>query len=115
MNWGKIVLVDLRGCNGDFIRDEKKIKEFVVRLCDKIEIKRYGEMQIKRFGKGDLEGYSVFQFIETSSITIHFDEIKNRAFIDVFSCQDFDEKVVENFSKEFFEATDSEMKCFLRK
>lgn len=80
----------------------------------KIDMKRFGEPKIQRFGDGPLEGYSAFQFIETSSITIHFDEIENRAFIDVFSCKDFDENIVEEFSKKFFNAKKSKMKYFLR-
>jgi pimeloyl-ACP methyl ester carboxylesterase len=43
----------------------------------------------KRFGAGKLEGWSAMQFIETSSITIHADELSNRCFIDVFSCRPF--------------------------
>ncbi len=114
MIWGKIALVDLHKCNENYIKDEKKIKEFIIELCEKINMKRYGEPRIKRFGDGPLEGYSAFQFIETSSVTIHFDEIESRAFIDVFSCKDFDENIVEEFSKEFFEATNSKMKYFIR-
>ena len=30
------------------------------------------------------------QFIETSSITIHADEVFARCFVDVFSCRSFD-------------------------
>jgi S-adenosylmethionine/arginine decarboxylase-like enzyme len=114
MDWGKIALVDLHQCNEDFIKDKKKIKKFIIDLCKKIKMERYGPSRINRFGEGGLEGVSAFQFIETSSVTIHFDETKNRAFIDVFSCKDFDEKLVEKFSKEFFEAGDSKMKCFVR-
>jgi len=46
----------------------------------------------------------MMQFIETSSIVAHFDEIWDRAFIDVFSCKTFDSKVAGKFSKEFFKA-----------
>ena len=115
MNWGKIALVDLYNCDKDYIKNENKIEEYLVELCKKIKMKRFGNPKIKRFGDGNLEGYSAFQFIETSSITAHFDETKNRAFIDVFSCKDFDENVVEKFSKNFFKASDSKIKCFLRK
>ena len=30
------------------------------------------------------------QFIETSSITVHADEVSGRCFVDVFSCKPFD-------------------------
>jgi hypothetical protein len=39
---------------------------------------------------GDLEGWPAMQFIETSSITIHADEVSGRCFVDVFSRRGFD-------------------------
>ena len=35
-------------------------------------------------------GWSAMQFIETSTITVHADEVSGRCFIDVFSCRPFD-------------------------
>ena len=78
-------------------------------------MKRVGPARIKRFGKDKLKGYSAFQFIETSSIICHFDEIQNRAFIDIFSCKNFDEKRAEQFSKDFFKAKKSKIKILDRK
>ncbi len=114
MKWGKLVIIDLYDCNKEFIKDKSKIKEFSVKLCKIINIKKFGPTKIKRFGQGNLEGYSAIQFLEYSSITIHFDEIENRAFIDIFSCKNFDSKIAEKFSKEFFEAKRSKRKLFLR-
>lgn len=114
MNWGKLVTIDLYNCNKKYIRDKSKIKEFVTGLCKALKMKKSGPTRIKRFGKGDLKGYSVMQFISASSITIHFDEKENRAFIDIFSCKNFDSKIVEKFSKNFFQAQKSKTKIFLR-
>ena len=44
------------------------------------------------------------QFIETSTITAHFDEQGNRAFIDIFSCKTYNAKKVALFCKKFFKA-----------
>jgi S-adenosylmethionine decarboxylase len=33
---------------------------------------------------------SAMQFIETSSITLHADEVLGRCFVDIFSCRSFD-------------------------
>lgn len=66
-------------------------------------MKPHGEPMVERFGTGDLEWYSMLQFIETSSITVHLDEREDRAFVDIFSCKDFDEKEAEEFSKKYFE------------
>ena len=102
--WGLSSSIDLYGCNPVFIRNPEKIRQFVRELCDLIKMKRHGETLIQRFGDGSLYGYSMFQFIETSSITAHFDETEDRAFIDIFSCKSFDPEVAAQFAKEFFEA-----------
>jgi len=115
MVWGKLTIINLYQCEPSFIRNKNKIKEFIEKLCLQINMKKHGEPIIKRFGKNKLKGFSVLQFIKTSSITIHFDEIQNRAFIDVFCCKNFDLKKAEKFSKEFFKAKKSKLKTILRK
>ena len=114
MKWGKLVIIDLYGCDKELIKDKSKIKQFVIGLCKIMEMKKFGPTRIKRFGQGESKGYSAFQFIETSSITIHFDEEENKAFIDIFSCKNFNSKITEKFSKDFFEAQKSKRKLFLR-
>lgn len=115
MEWGKLGTINVYGCNPKKIKSKREIRNFVKTLCKGINMKRKGPCRIKRFGKDNLEGYSVIQFIEYSSITIHFDEIGNRAFIDIFSCKDFDLKRAENFSRRFFSGTKSNSKIIVRK
>ena len=64
-------------------------------------MKRVGPTEIKRFGHGKLRGYSMMQFIETSTIIAHFDEQADRAFIDVFSCKRYNTTKVGIFCKKF--------------
>ena len=48
----------------------------------------------------------------------HFDEKKdetNRAFIDIFSCKEFNEKKALEFCSGFFEAKRSKIKVFIRR
>jgi S-adenosylmethionine/arginine decarboxylase-like enzyme len=114
MFWGKLGSINLYECNPKKIRNRRDIREFVKQLCVEINMKPYGPCMVKRFGEDSLEGYSAIQFIETSSITLHFDETENRAFIDVFSCKDFDVKKAEKFSKEFFNSKKSISKTIIR-
>ena len=86
----------------------------MIQLCDSINMKRYGPTMLKRFGEGELEGYSALQFIETSSVTIHFDETKDRTFIEIFSCKYFDPKKALRFCKEFLQARRSKLRYFFR-
>ena len=63
----------------------------------------YGEPQIIHFGTGERAGYTLVQLIETSNICAHFAEHDNKAFIDVFSCKDFDPKIAEEIINNFFQ------------
>lgn len=112
--WGIVGSVTVYQCNGVFIKTPVKIQEFVDRLCEKIGMVKHGPTLIERFAEGTLEGYSAMQFIETSSITLHFDETENRAFIDIFSCKYFDPELARAFSQEFFEGSSSSVVHLLR-
>lgn len=115
--WGKSVSINLTGCNSH-VSNPNKIKEFIDSLCLEIKMTKHGPLHIDKFGYGNLFGFSCMQFIETSSITCHFDDLKgklNRAFIDIFSCKDFDENKALKFCIKFFDAKEHEMKIFIRK
>lgn len=105
--WGAIICVDLINCDKNQINNDKIYKKFVKELCSVIKMKTHGPLRIERFGKGSLYGPSFYQFIETSSITAHFDIVNSRAFIDIFSCKNFDAKKAEKFCKDFFKAKKS--------
>ena len=114
--WGLLASIDLHHCNADTIRDAEKIKAFVYELCERIGMQRYGECNVVRFGNGDLEGFSMMQFIETSLISAHFDEkIANATYLDIFSCKYFNPYEASEFAKEFFEAEDYNLTYTLRK
>ena len=106
--WGKSTAINLYGCNKKTLADPDAIKKFIATVIKKIHMVAHGPTYIERFGSGDLEGYSAMQFIETSSITIHCDEVGGRAFIDIFSCKDFDPDTPKTFACDYFEATSSQ-------
>lgn len=112
--WGIVASVNVYGCNPEYIKTPAKIQEFVDALCNEIKMVKHGPTLIERFAEGALEGYSAMQFIETSSITLHFDETENRAFIDVFSCKYFDPETAKKFSQTFFEGASSSVVHLLR-
>jgi S-adenosylmethionine decarboxylase len=106
-SWGKSVSINLYGCNKKTLSDPDLIKKFVSQVIKKIRMVAHGPTYIERFGSGSLEGYSAMQFIETSSITIHCDEVDKRAFIDIFSCKDFDSDTAKHFAATYFQAEDA--------
>ncbi len=101
--WGVSTAVDVYDCDPGIIRDADKIKEYVVELCDLIEMRRFGDTQVVHFGEDErVEGYSMIQLIETSLISGHFANASNTAYIDIFSCKPYDVEKAVAFTKEFF-------------
>jgi S-adenosylmethionine/arginine decarboxylase-like enzyme len=88
--WGILAAIDLQGCDRSRLADPDRIRRFVACVIDAIGMRAHGPLALDRFGDGDLEGWSAMQFIETSSITVHADEVSARCFVDVFSCRAFE-------------------------
>ena len=105
MPWGLLAAIDLHGCDRARLADPDSIRRFVPAVIDAIGMRAHGALMIARFGDGDLEGWSALQFIETSSITIHADEVSGRCFVDVFSCRPFDPDVAAAIAVEHFGGT----------
>lgn len=113
--WGKSACVDLHECDHYMIRTENDIRWFVAALCNRIGMTRWGPCQVVYFGEEErVAGYSMTQFIETSLISGHFVNQTNSAYIDVFSCKDFDPYLVETFARDFFKAKSSNVVWFER-
>ena len=101
--WGIAASFDIYNCNPVTIRDAEKIRQFVVKLCELIEMRRFGDTTVIHFGEDEkVAGYSMVQLIETSLISAHFANQTNTTYLDVFSCKPYDPKVVEEFAREFF-------------
>lgn len=114
-SWGISTAIDLHECNPKTIRDAEKIKEFVIELCEKIDVNRFGDCQVVHFGEEErVAGYSMVQLIETSLISGHFANESNNTYLDVFSCKYYDPEVVAEYAKEFFGAKDYTMTPVLR-
>ena len=103
--WGMLAAIDLHGCGFGPLADPDHIRAFVPAMIDAIGMRAHGPLLLERFGDGDLEGRSAMQFIETSSITIHADEVAGRCFIDVFSCRPFDAELAAAVAVEHFGGT----------
>jgi S-adenosylmethionine/arginine decarboxylase-like enzyme len=101
--WGVLTSLDIYDCDPQIIRDENKIRLFVIQLCKLIDLKRFGECTVVHFGEDErVAGYSMVQLIETSLISGHFANQTNSAYIDVFSCKPYDSQEVAQFAKKYF-------------
>ena len=91
--WGVLAAIDLHGCKQARLANPDTIRRFVPAVIEAIGMRAHGQLLLDRFGDGELEGWSALQFIETSSITLHADEVWGRCFVDIFSCRPFDPDV----------------------
>lgn len=114
--WGMASAIDIYDCDPERIRDAEFIKQFVIDLCDLIEMKRFGETQVVHFGEDEkVAGYSMVQLIETSLISAHFANLTNATYLDVFSCKPYDPEVVREFAQLRFGGQSSSLHVTLRK
>jgi S-adenosylmethionine decarboxylase len=100
--WGMLAAIDLHGCERGRLEDADTLRRFVPSLIEAIGMRAHGPLALDRFGDGELEGWSAMQFIETSSVTVHADEVAGRCFVDVFSCRPFDAEVAAAVAVAFF-------------
>lgn len=103
--WGKHLLVNAAACNRQMISCPRTIELFTTNLVKDIKMVPYGKPSIQYFGHGNKAGYTLVQLIETSNITGHFTDEDGGAYIDVFSCKDFDEATVRDAVLYWFKPT----------
>ncbi len=105
-NYGWELVLDLHGCDPKTMASKKQLHDYIVKICKLIEMKRYGQPLIERFGFGEdfTTGYSLVQLIETSSITGHFSDLWGSCYINIFSCKPFDAQKAREFTRGFFKA-----------
>lgn len=100
--WGMLAAIDLHDCDYERVASADCIRGFIREVVPAVGMRAHGPTHLERFGSGDLEGWSAMQFIETSSITIHADEVGRRCFVDLFSCKEFDPEVVSAIARRWF-------------
>ena len=101
--FGWDLAVDCANCDLAKITDAEHIKHFVKDLVRDIEMVSFGECIVVKFGEGKLEGYSMVQLIQTSCITGHFADANSSAYLNVFSCKEFDEGKVRDCIIKWFQ------------
>jgi len=108
-DYGKELILDLHDCDASrFTRRE--IGDYFKRVCSLIDMER-GKLcwwddlytpEAEKETEPHLVGTSAVQFIKTSNITIHTLDILKRVYLNVFSCKDFDERIVIRATLKWF-------------
>jgi S-adenosylmethionine decarboxylase len=104
-HWGVSSCINLYDCDLALMQNAHAIREFVVLLCDRIKMRRYGETQVVFFGdEPRVQGFSMTQLIETSLISAHFADASRAIYLDVFSCAPYNPEAVADYAKDYFKA-----------
>ncbi len=106
--YGKELILDIHNCDpGTFTRES--IEKYFIELCDLIDMERcdlhfwdYKDESEYNEAPDHLKGISAIQFISTSNITIHTLDVLKKVFINIFSCKDFNESKVKQFTTKWF-------------
>lgn len=109
MVWGIHTIINARRCPLSKLQSPVNILNFNNTLIHKIKMIPYGKPQLEMFGSGDAKGYTLVQLIHTSNIMAHFSESGKTAFIDVFSCKDYDSADVKAVVEEYFSPEEIEL------
>ena len=90
--WGRHLILDCVACDRGAVRDADAIREFCEDLVESIGMVAFDEPMLEHFATHlpEAAGYSLVQLIETSAIMGHFCDESGDAYLDVFSCKDFD-------------------------
>jgi len=115
-HYGLHFMAHVEHCS-DAVVSKDKIKAFLIDLCDEIDMVRFGEPIIERFGEGIEVGISAVQLIETSAIVIHTNDGAKELYLDVFSCKDYFVEDVEKCTARHFGSDDMRLtyEAFYRK
>ena len=114
--WGVSSSIDLYECDLGLMQNAETIRGFVRILCDRIQMRRYGETQVVFFGDDPrVTGFSMTQLIETSLISAHFADASCAIYLDVFSCAPYEPEKAAEFAKEYFKAARYNLNAVYRK
>ncbi len=111
--YGQELILDLHGCDAcKFTRGE--IEQFCKELCEQIEMERcelhfwddVGVPEEERQTHRKTKGTSAVQFILTSTIVIHTLDLMNAAYVNIFSCKEFDTDEAAKFTAKWFGSRD---------
>jgi len=107
--YGQELILDLHGCSSSrFTRPQ--IEEFFEELCELIDMEKcdlhfwddVGVSAGERQTDPKTKGTSAVQFILTSTIVIHTLDLMKAAYVNIFSCKEFDTDEAAKFTAEWF-------------
>ncbi len=109
--YGYELILDLHGCDTSTF-NRKSLDAYFEKLCKAIKMQkceRYfwddvGVPEEEQQMSPHTKGISAVQFILTSTIVIHTLELLRAAYINIFSCKEFDPGIAVGITKEWFDS-----------
>ncbi len=109
--YGFELILDLHDCDVSTFNRES-LEGYFEKLCDAIDMQRcelhfwddVGVPLEEQQTSPHTKGTSAVQFILTSTIVIHTLDLLEAAYINIFSCKPYDEKLAEKITTEWFGA-----------
>ena len=109
--YGRELILDLHDCDPTrFTR--KAIRDYLDGLCRLIDMEPcdlhfwddLGVPESEQQTHPKTKGTSAVQFILTSTVVIHTLDLLHAAYINIFSCKDFDTNAAADYTKQWFKA-----------
>jgi S-adenosylmethionine/arginine decarboxylase-like enzyme len=103
--WGWTTMIDASGCDRERITSEANFQAFIDELLEKIEMVKIGDLNIHWCETNDPKkyGHSIYQLLQDSNVSAHFcPEDGNQAYVDIFSCKEYDEVMVLDIFDKYF-------------
>jgi S-adenosylmethionine decarboxylase len=111
--YGLELILDLHDCDVSRF-NRRSIRSFVKELCELIDMERcvlhfwddVGVPEEERQRNPKTKGTSAVQFILTSTVVIHTLDLLQIAFVNIFSCKEFDTDEAARFTARWFSSGD---------
>lgn len=99
---GKHLILDLKFFDKKLMEDKEFIRQLINTCVEKINMNKLIEPIVLE-GAPYNAGVTAFVIIETSHISIHTFSDRNKIAFDLYSCQDYDDRVVRDYLVNSFE------------
>jgi S-adenosylmethionine decarboxylase len=119
--YGEELMLDLHQCETTRFTREA-IEQWCVELCELIDMERcdlhfwddFGVAETDRQVQPKTKGTSAVQFILTSTIVIHTLDLLKTAYVNIFSCKEFDTDEAARFTARWFNSKEWTAKVVIR-
>jgi S-adenosylmethionine decarboxylase len=102
-HWGYHLILDCSGCNQK-VDDPPTVTAYLKEMVQALKMVAVGEPLVHQFTGGEEgRGTTGIQIITTSSFTFHSDDDADQAYIDIFSCKEFEPQTAIDLTDRYFE------------